>query len=180
MDLSGSHPGEEPGDEEPPERLAVDFVIDQGDWSALADPERLVRAAADALADLCTPKTAHGLPALACVALSSDAVVREMNRAWRGKDKATNVLSFPSEQAPAPGAAAHFIGDVVLADATVAAEAGAQQIPLANHVQHLVVHGLLHLLGYDHECEDDAARMEALETQVLQRLGIPDPYAPLD
>jgi len=103
---------------------------------------------------------------------------RSLNAHYRHKDKPTNVLSFPSglpegevPEEPYP------LGDVVLAGETVLQEAGQQGIPVADHVAHLVVHGMLHLLGHDHERDDDAERMEALETKVLAGLGIADPYA---
>jgi probable rRNA maturation factor len=101
--------------------------------------------------------------------------MRALNRAWRGKDASTNVLSFPA------GAMAHGeepcpLGDVVLAAETVQREAEGQAIPLADHAAHLVVHGMLHLLGFDHERDEEADAMEALETKVLSRLGIADPY----
>lgn len=102
------------------------------------------------------------------VALGDDAFVRALNRDFRGRDKATNVLSFPSRQ----GA-----GDIALAFETCAGEAKRQRKSLARHVGHLVVHATLHLRGFDHENPADAFAMEALERRVLRRLGIPDPYA---
>jgi probable rRNA maturation factor len=109
--------------------------------------------------------------------LGDDTLVRSLNREWRGQDKPTNVLSFPALDAenPPPGAP-HLLGDVVLAFETVAAEAEAQGKPIAHHLRHLVVHGVLHLLGFDHLVEAEAERMESLETTVLARLGVPDPY----
>jgi len=104
------------------------------------------------------------------VALGDDEFVRALNRDFRGRDKPTNVLSFPS------GAGA---GDIALAFETCASEAKRQRKSLARHVGHLVVHGALHLRGYDHENPADALAMEALERRVLRRLGIPDPYRSL-
>ena len=111
---------------------------------------------------------------------------RALNRTWRGKDRPTNVLSFaalddvsPDRPPEAPPASDEplLLGDIVLAFETVAAEAAAQGKPFADHLRHLLVHGLLHLLGYDHETnEEDAQRMEALETRILAGFGIPDPY----
>lgn len=113
----------------------------------------------------------------AVVALSSDAAVQELNRTWRGLDKPTNVLSFPSVQPPLPpDGATIFLGDVMLAAETIAREASELGIPPGHHLRHLVLHGLLHLLGYDHESEDEAQQMEALETRVLAAIGIADPY----
>ena len=104
------------------------------------------------------------------VALADDQAVRKLNAAHRGKDTPTNVLSYPSAERG-------FLGDVVLARQTVQREARSQRKRLADHVAHLVVHGTLHLLGYDHETgEDDAERMEAMERRILSRLGVSDPY----
>jgi probable rRNA maturation factor len=106
--------------------------------------------------------------------LTDDAEMRALNRTWRGKDAPTNVLSFPAGDAiAAPG----LLGDVVLAYETTAAEARAQGIALEDHVAHLVVHGVLHLIGFDHLREAEAERMEAVERSALASLGIADPYA---
>jgi probable rRNA maturation factor len=137
------------------------------DWAGLA--ERAVRAAA-----------AHSdWPALAdtevSVKFTSDEEVRCLNAAWRGKDKATNVLSFPMVEDPAD---APMLGDIVLAAGVCAREAQAKNVPIETHATHLVVHGMLHLLGYDHETGDaDAEAMEEMERQALASLGISDPYA---
>jgi len=104
------------------------------------------------------------------VALADDKAVRALNARDRKKDKPTNVLSYPSGERP-------FLGDVVLARQTVWREATSQKKTPSDHLTHLVVHGTLHLLGYDHETgEADARRMEALERRVLAKLGIADPY----
>jgi probable rRNA maturation factor len=105
------------------------------------------------------------------VLLADDAAVRELNAEWRGKDKPTNVLSFPA----APSAAPH-LGDVALAYETCAREAADQDKPLEHHLSHLVAHGVLHLLGWDHETDEQAAAMEAREREILAPLGVPDPY----
>ena len=111
------------------------------------------------------------------VVLADDALVRRLNRQWRRIDAATNVLSFPSLDQELPPKAPFLLGDVVLAYETVSREAQEQGKELADHLRHLVVHGILHLLGYDHEDPGQAEQMEALETQVLARLGVDDPYA---
>lgn len=100
---------------------------------------------------------------------------RTLNRDYRGKDYATNVLSFPAELPP--GIELPLLGDIVLCAPVVAREAQAQGKPLRHHYAHLTVHGILHLLGHDHGAEPEAARMEALETRILAGLGIADPYA---
>ncbi|WP_305856335.1 rRNA maturation RNase YbeY [Balneatrix alpica] len=98
-----------------------------------------------------------------------------LNRDYRGKDKPTNVLSFPFE-AP-PGVELSLLGDLVICAEVVAAEATEQGKPLAHHWAHMVIHGLLHLLGYDHIDEQEAEQMEGLERAILAQLDIPDPYA---
>jgi len=109
------------------------------------------------------------------VMLADDGLLRDLNRTWRGKDKPTNVLSFADGGPAAPGAP-RALGDVVIAFETTAAEATAAGLPLADHLAHLVVHGTLHLLGFDHERAKDAAVMEPLEARALARIGVADPY----
>jgi probable rRNA maturation factor len=109
------------------------------------------------------------------IVLTDDAEQRELNRDWRGKDAPTNVLSFPQIEPFAP--VIGILGDIVLAHETLAREAAEQDKPLADHFTHLVVHGFLHILGYDHLSEEEALVMEGLETQILAGLGIADPYA---
>jgi probable rRNA maturation factor len=110
------------------------------------------------------------------VKFTSDAEVRALNAAWRGKDRATNVLSFPMAE-EGELASAQLLGDIVLAHGICAAEAAEKAIGIELHAAHLVVHGTLHLLGYDHETSDeDADEMEATERRALASLGIADPY----
>jgi probable rRNA maturation factor len=111
------------------------------------------------------------------VVLSDDTELRELNHMWRGKDRPTNVLAFPAGSVPIRGRPP--LGDVILAFETVAQEAEAADLALPHHLSHLVVHGVLHLLGYDHEKPAEARRMEDLEVRVLAGLGIADPYAAL-
>jgi probable rRNA maturation factor len=99
---------------------------------------------------------------------------RELNRDYRGKDYATNVLSFPAELPP--GVQLPLIGDLAICAPVVAREAAEQGKPPRHHWAHMTVHGVLHLLGYDHIVDAEAEAMEALETRILTRLGIPDPY----
>src|SRR6185312_10195784 len=144
-------------------RAKVDVVLIDAAWAkALPGVERLVRKAA---------RAALGTKVRSLtVALSDDRRVQALNRRDRRKDKPTNVLSYPSGERA-------FLGDVVLARQTVWREARQQKKTPADHVAHLVVHGTLHLLGFDHETGDaDAERMEALERRILKKLGIADPY----
>jgi len=115
------------------------------------------------------------------VMLAGDAFIARLNRDYRGKAGPTNVLSFPalSAGADAPEGASGgplLLGDVVIAFETTRREAKAAGKPMAHHLAHLAVHGVLHLLGYDHEREKEAARMEALEVEILREIGVPDPY----
>ena len=108
--------------------------------------------------------------------LTDDAEVRALNARWRGLDKPTNVLSFPA--APAERMReAPLLGDIALAYETLAREAEKSGASLADHYRHLVAHGFLHLIGYDHQTDEEAERMEALEKRILARLGVADPYA---
>ncbi len=111
------------------------------------------------------------------VVFSDDAHIRMLNSGWRGKDKPTNVLSFPAFPTKPGEKLPPMLGDIVLAAETVAREAKLEGKPLDHHITHLVVHGVLHLLGHDHEDEREAEKMEALERAALARLAIPDPYA---
>ncbi len=111
------------------------------------------------------------------IALSSDARVRTLNRGYRGKDKPTNVLSFPGVDDKTAFLSPVLLGDVILAFETTRREAKAEGKAFRDHVAHLIVHGVLHLLGYDHEVERDAAKMEKMERLILADLGIADPYA---
>ncbi len=117
----------------------------------------------------------------ASLMLSDDANVHVLNQHWRGIDKPTNVLSFPMPAPPgARGGGPLEIGDIVIAQETLAREASEMGISADDHFRHLVLHGLLHLLGYDHENDDEAEVMEALETRILATLGVADPYAGSD
>jgi probable rRNA maturation factor len=105
--------------------------------------------------------------------LTDDSAIRELNRTWRRKDEPTNVLAFPTDSQAGP---ARLLGDIVIAYETLAREAKGERKRFDHHLAHLAVHGFLHLCGYDHETDRQAATMERLETAILARLGIPDPY----
>jgi probable rRNA maturation factor len=172
-DISVSEGGEPSlAEAEPPIGIVIDVVHDAGDWGSLDVASDAVMAAAGALA----AELAIG-GSEACVALSSDADVAQLNATYRGKTTATNVLSFPAAHAFAPVIGRPSLGDLVLAAETVEREAKELGLPRGHHLQHLVVHGLLHLLGYDHETDDEAEEMEALEVRILARLGIDNPFA---
>ena len=156
-------------------RLAADIAVEAGGWPPKRTLRRLVEKAVGAT--LLEADVAQGQASEVSVVFSDDAHVRMLNRNWRGKDKPTNVLSFPAFPAGPPGAMPPMLGDIVLAAETVAREAELEGKPLDHHITHLVVHGVLHLLGHDHEQETQAERMEALERAALARLAIPDPYA---
>jgi len=118
-------------------------------------------------------------PAEVSIVLADDVFVRDLNREYRGQDKATNVLSFAADSAnesPVSSGAPRLLGDVIVAFETVSVEASAQGKTLADHLCHLVVHGILHLSGYDHEQDPAAEKMEALEVKILATLEIADPY----
>jgi len=152
-----------------PRVLEVDVVEDDGDWSSFPDAPNLIANAAAAVAQQLGGGDGSGLVA---VALSSDASVEVLNGQFRGKPQPTNVLSFPAGEGSPEG----FVGDVILAAETVRREAAEQDVPLAHHLQHLVVHGILHLFGYDHLSADEAERMEAIEISILSSLGVANPY----
>ncbi|TCT06249.1 rRNA maturation RNase YbeY [Aquabacter spiritensis] len=154
--------------------LSIDVLIEADGWAALADAaaraEQAARAAIAEAADL--DPGAYEMS----IILSDDARIRILNSQWRGKDKATNVLSFPAAEPPGVGAPVP-LGDVILAFETVAAEARSEDKRIADHLSHLVIHGTLHLLGFDHEDEEEAEEMEDVERTILAGLGISDPYA---
>lgn len=152
--------------------FAIDISVESEGWAKIPGIEALVRRAAEAaLLDNDAP------PSEISVVLSDDEHIRELNKHHRGMDKPTNVLSFPAARMKTPAGAARLLGDVVLAFGTCEREAAEEAKPIENHITHLVVHGVLHLLGYDHEDEDEAETMEGRERQILAKLGIPDPYA---
>jgi probable rRNA maturation factor len=145
-----------------------------GDWEALA--ERVAEAALQGEPLLANPRL------VASLIFTTDAEVHNLNREWRGRDKPTNVLSFPMltreelESLAADGPPV-MLGDIALAFQTCAREAADKGVPLEHHAAHLIVHGLLHLAGHDHVHSDEQAEaMEALETVILAKLAIPDPY----
>jgi probable rRNA maturation factor len=151
--------------------VSVDIEVEDPAWTtALPDCEALVGQAMTALEP--DPGLQGGGVA---VLLTSDEAVQALNARFRGKDQPTNVLSFPAAPSAHP-----FLGDIALAHGVCAREAEAQHKPLAHHLMHLTVHGVLHLLGYDHQTDAEAGHMEEMERAILARLGVPDPYAQPD
>jgi probable rRNA maturation factor len=115
------------------------------------------------------------------VLLCDDETIARLNGQWRGQQKPTNVLSFPAPPLPGAGPVERIsLGDIAIAYETLAREAEENHATVSNHLSHLVVHGFLHLLGYDHHMDDEAERMERLERDILARMGISDPYAAYD
>jgi probable rRNA maturation factor len=155
----------------PKSPLSIAFSINSDGW-----PEGLEAIAERAIREALKQSEAEMVGvAEVSVVLTDDAEQRELNREWRGIDKSTNVLSFPQLEPFAP--VAGLVGDIILARETLEREADEMGISFNDHFTHLVVHGFLHLLGYDHIEDDEAEEMEGLETEILATLGIADPYA---
>jgi probable rRNA maturation factor len=149
-------------------------------WQTEPDAEAVIHRAVAAAAEIVNAGPGE---AELVVMLTDDAGIRTLNSNWRGIDKPTNVLSFPALQptgASGPDDAPRMLGDIAIAYETTRKEADDEQKPFDHHLSHLAVHGFLHLIGYDHEKDDDAEAMEALEQEILAQLGIPDPYADRD
>jgi len=161
--------------------IAIEMAIEAGDWGdeaeLLADVDRIIAGALD-VGHFDVPKYAE-----LSLVLTDDAHIRELNRTWRGHDKATNVLSFPAGEDNEPDVSDDYsdqpmlLGDIVIARETLVREAAEEAKSVADHFCHLLVHGFVHLMGYDHEVEAEAEEMEALETEILASLGVADPYA---
>ena len=149
--------------------MNVDISIDDKDWTAVTNLRKLARHTLKAaLADDDVSLS---------LLFTSDAKILEINRKWRGKATATNVLSFPiAAETPVPAGEPKPLGDIVLAFGVVSREAMEQKKPITHHVTHLIVHGALHLLGYDHEEDSEAEAMEGREIAILAGLGIENPY----
>lgn len=155
--------------------IDIDILVETEGW---ADESSLRRLSASAIAAAWDELDGGEQPVSELsLVFTDDAAIRELNSDWRDKDKPTNVLSFPAftlkpGQKPGP-----MLGDIVIARETVAREASDEEKSFDHHLTHLVVHGFLHLLGYDHLSDAEAEEMEGLERKILARLAIPDPYA---
>jgi probable rRNA maturation factor len=154
-----------------PERRAghptVEIQVESLQWGAEPRAEDTIRAAIAAAADVLS--TAGGEVS---IVLTSDSDMQKLNRTWRGIDKPTNVLSFP---APSP-LVDDMLGDIVISYETLKRECDDEERIFLHHLAHLCVHGFLHLIGYDHETDAEADAMEALESRIMARLQMPDPY----
>ena len=160
--------------------MTVEINIEDGRWEGAGLAGLAERAVAATLVHLGLEPEAWEVSLLA----TSDAAIAELNRDFRGKPQATNVLSWPSAERGAAQEGAHperpngdpELGDIALAFETCQREAAEQNLPFEQHIIHLIVHGVLHLLGYDHLRDRDGDLMESLETAILSTLGVPDPY----
>jgi probable rRNA maturation factor len=152
-------------------RPSVDIVIESPLWKAKRAAGTMLRRAIIAAAS-----TVSATEGELAVVLTDDTAIRALNRDWRRKDSATNVLSFPASDAHGARGAPRVLGDIVIAYETTEREARAERKPFAHHLAHLAVHGFLHLAGYDHAEDDEADAMERLEIAILARLDVPDPY----
>jgi probable rRNA maturation factor len=152
------------------------IMIEFNGWRAIEGVEQAVRRAYDATVEKLGVIDGREV----CVLLSSDAAVAALNAQYRGIEKPTNVLSFPSLDAAAGQSPANYpqpLGDIVIACETVMREVAAEGKPALSHLAHLTVHGLLHLAGFDHETDYDAEPMESLEREILASIGVSDPYS---
>ena len=163
--------------------MTLEIALDADeDWDSSSGWEQLARSAASAaIAESAFPQLADDRPVEISVTLTGDEKVRELNAHWRGKDRPTNVLSFPMADerdlsCATLADAELLLGDIILARGVCEAEAAEKGVSVEDHATHLLVHGTLHLLGYDHHDDRDAADMEAREVRALARLGIANPY----
>lgn len=151
--------------------LAIETIVDCPNWNGLGDLDALIEASLRAAVEECGTHLPEG--AEVSLLFCDDARIRELNRQFRGQDKPTNVLSFPG---PLPFEKTGILGDIAIAYETLAREAREQDKTLDRHCRHMIVHGFLHLLGYDHRDDREAEAMEAIEIRVLRRLGVENPY----
>jgi len=154
--------------------IVIDLAVEAGPWPPEAELSSLARRAVDAV--LAEIGAKGPVKSELSLVFTDDAHIRTLNAGWRGKDKPTNVLSFPAFPGRLHGKLPPMLGDVVLSAETMASEALAEGKPLADHITHLIIHGVLHLIGYDHETDAEAEEMEEMERHILAGLHIPDPY----
>ena len=154
--------------------LEIDIAVESDGWSTVADLDGLARRSLTEAAAMAREAVPAGTEV--SVLFCDDAAIRRLNRDWRGIDKPTNVLSFPAG-APIATGGPRLLGDIAVAFETTRREALEEDKSIEAHLAHLLVHGFLHLLDHDHGTNAEAAAMEALETRILARLGVADPYA---
>lgn len=153
--------------------VEIEITVAAGDWPRRSELETLAsRCLAAADESVRADKNHAGSDETVSLLFTDDAAIRELNRSWRGQDRATNVLSFP-QTGNVPG----MLGDIVLAYETVQREACLEGKLMEHHIAHLIIHGFLHLLGYDHQQHEDAELMEHLERCGLEKIGVADPYS---
>lgn len=153
------------------------LTIEAGEWPDETALAPLIANAQKALSEVLDADEAADLQqAPVTVLFTDDAAQQKLNAEWRNQDKTTNVLSFPTPDMPLPDGEILPLGDISLAFETIQAEASLEEKPFNAHLSHLIVHGFLHLLGYDHEDDDDADQMEAIEITTLKALNIANPY----
>lgn len=152
--------------------IDADISVECERWHELGDLEILAKRAIDATCTEVQPDLPEG--AEVSLLFCDDQRIQELNRDWRGMDKPTNVLSFPSNAGPAH---AGILGDIAVAYETVKRESDDEGKTLSDHLSHMIVHGFLHLLGFDHETDQEAEEMEDAERRSLAHLGVSDPYA---
>ena len=156
---------------------ATEVLVVADCWQNEPEAEAVIHRAIEVAAEIADADVGE---AELAVMLTDDSGIRTLNNNWRGIDKPTNVLSFPALRptgSVGPDEAPRMLGDIAIAYETTRKEADDEQKAFDHHLSHLAVHGFLHLIGYDHEKDDDAEAMEALEREILAQLGIPDPYA---
>lgn len=157
--------------------IQIDVAVNYGEWS---DPDKVAGWAESAAKQVFNALNLPQVESELSIVLTNDEHISKLNALWRSADKPTNVLSFPAfdiEKGQPPGP---MLGDIVLSHETIKRESELEHKTFKDHVTHLIVHGLLHLVGYDHESDHDANVMERLETDILGAMGISDPYAPTD
>ncbi len=154
--------------------LQIDIATKAGNWPELAAIEAIAN---QAIVQCLNELQLDDIESELSIVLTNDIEIKKLNADWRKKNKATNVLSFPAFQVAVGQKPGPMLGYIVLARETIEREALDLAIGFSEHLTHLIVHGLLHLLGYDHENETGAEQMETLETEILAQLGIKDPYS---
>ncbi|MFT2210639.1 rRNA maturation RNase YbeY [Rhizobium giardinii] len=163
--------------------LDIQISVEEGPWPSEAELQSLSERVLGAAADFLRREEKQPFPKMppeVSLVFTDDASIREINAEWRNQDKATNVLSFPAFPLTPGKMPGPMLGDIILARETLVREAQALGKPFDEHLSHLLVHGFLHLFGYDHMEENDAERMESLETRILAGLGLSDPYGDSD